>query len=353
MNKAIREHAATQDQASRHATVALTYSIGVDLGGTSLRVAALTEQGERLHGVTLPTRVSDGPMAVVTDICEAVREALGLVDRDLTLRGIGLGSPGPLALPEGRLLHLPNFPGFDGFELKAAVERELGMPVIVESDANAAALAEWQRGAGKEPAVDSLCMLTLGTGVGNGIILNHRIWHGMNGMGGEAGHVSILPDGVPCGCGGNGCLEMYASATGVRRLALERADAAKAAGLAQLASEKPAFMARDLAQLADAGDPEAIALFSDLGRYIGLGLAGLVNTLNLPLYVVGGGLASAWHLFAPEMFRTVRHYSYVYRLSEPKDHTRNEAGHTNIMPALLGPDAGIIGAAMLPYSDTF
>ena len=98
---------------------------------------------------------------------------------------------------------------------------------------------------------------------------------------------------------------------------------------------------------------DAVQLFDDLGRYVGLGLAALVNTLNLPLYIVGGGLASAWHLFAPEMFRTVRHFSYVYRLSEPLDHTVLEQQKTNIMPAQLGPDAGIIGAAMLPYSDTY
>jgi glucokinase len=330
-----------------------TFSIGVDLGGTSLRVSALAEDGERLNNTSLPTRVGDGPNAVVSDICNAIRGSLADASDSLKLRGIGLGSPGPIALPEGRLLHLPNFPGWDGFELKKSVEANLGMAVIVESDANAAALAEWQRGAGKELGAGSLCMLTLGTGVGNGIILNRRIWHGMNGMGGEAGHVPILPDGVACGCGGNGCLEMYASATGMRRMALERAHPGDSPGLARLLAEKPDFMARDLANLADTGDADALKLFNDLGRYVGLGLAGLVNTLNLPLYVVGGGLASAWHLFAPEMFRTVRHYSYVYRLSEPRDNRVLEQQKTNIMPATLGPDAGIIGAAMLPYSETF
>ena len=330
-----------------------SFSVGVDLGGTSLRVAALTEDGRRLSTISLPTRVSDGPDAVVSDICNAIRTTLDRAGSVVPLRGIGLGSPGPLELPNGRLLHLPNFPGFDGFELKQAVETNLGMPVIVESDANAAALAEWQRGAGKAMGVESLCMLTLGTGVGNGIILNHRIWHGMNGMGGEAGHLPILPDGIACGCGGNGCLEMYASATGMRRMALEMVEDGRSPGLARLVDEKPAFMARDLAHLAEQGDEAAIQLFAELGRYVGLGLAGLVNTLNLPLYLVGGGLASAWPLFAPAMFRTVRHYSYVYRLSEPGDVTVPEALKTNVLPATLGPDAGIIGATMLPYSDTF
>lgn len=334
-------------------TLGQSYSIGVDLGGTSLRVAALGESGKRLSSISLPTRVSDGPEAVVADICQAIKSTLDQAGNVVPLRGIGLGSPGPLELPGGRLLHLPNFPGFDGFELKQAVETQLGMPVIVESDANAAALAEWQRGAGKTLGVASLCMLTLGTGVGNGIILNHRIWHGMNGMGGEAGHLPILPDGIACGCGGNGCLEMYASATGMRRMALEMVDDGRSPGLARLVDEKPAFMARDLAHLAEQGDEAALQLFKGLGRYVGLGLAALVNTLNLPLYLVGGGLASAWPLFAPAMFKTVRHYSYVYRLSEPRDVAVPEALKTNILPATLGPDAGLIGAAMLPYSDKF
>ncbi len=335
-------------------SAAESYSIGVDLGGTSLRVAAFTGTGTRLSSLSLPTRVVDGPLAVVADICNAIRRTRDEAGNTLALRGIGLGSPGPLELPNGRLLHLPNFPGFDGFELKQAIESELGMPVIVESDANAAALAEWQRGAGTIlGGVASLCMLTLGTGVGNGIILDRRVWHGMNGMGGEAGHLPILPDGPACGCGSNGCLEMYASATGMRRMALEMVDEGGSPGLARLADENPAFMARDLAQLAEQGDEAAIRLFAALGRYIGLGLAGLVNTLNLPLYLVGGGLASAWPLFAPEMFRTVRHYSYVYKLSEPADNTVPEPMKTNILPAQLGPDAGIIGAAMLPYFAQF
>ena len=122
-------------------------------------------------------------------------------------------------------------------------------------------------------------------------------------------------------------------------------------GLASLMAEKPEFMARDVAALADTGDAAALQLFADLGRYVGLGLAALVNTLNLPLYIVGGGLASAWRLFAPQMFRTVRHYSYVYRLSEPVDHAVLEQQKTNIMPRDAGPgsrdhwsgDAALLG----------
>ena len=209
-------------------TASRTFSIGVDLGGTSLRVSALAENGERLNNRSLATRVSDGPDAVVSDICDAIRSSLADAGNRLPLKGIGLGSPGPLALPEGRLLHLPNFPGWDGFELKQAVEANLGMPVIVESDANAAALAEWQRGAGKALDVGSLCMLTLGTGVGNGIILNRRIWHGMNGMGGEAGHAPDLSGRRSLRMRQQWLFGDVCLGTGMRRMALERARAGTA-----------------------------------------------------------------------------------------------------------------------------
>ncbi len=327
-----------------------TYSIGVDLGGTNLRIASFSSDWQRLQSIVMDTRVAAGPEAVVEDICRAVRTVMQKTDSGLTLQGVAVGSPGPLELPRGRLFHLPNFPGWDGFELKGALEAGLGHSVIVECDANAAAYAEWKLGAGKQEGAASLCMLTLGTGVGNGIILNGKIWHGMSGMGGEAGHVSLAPDGPLCGCGGQGCLELYASATGVRRRAHEMAAAGEAPGIAALIAKQPGVDTVDFAALASAGDAGAIELFRELGWYLGLGLAGLVNTLNLPLYVVGGGVASAWELFAPEMFATLRHYSYVYRFSDPQGEGDSERARTKVVPALLGTHSGLLGAAMLPYT---
>jgi predicted NBD/HSP70 family sugar kinase len=144
---------------------------------------------------------------------------------------VGLGTPGPLELPAGILHELPNLPGWDGFELRAELNSALNIAGIsctatIESDANVAALAECKLGAGSTHGVDSLCMLTLGTGVGNAIILNGAIWSGAHGMAGEAGHNSVWPDGLACNCGNSGCLEVYASATAVRRMAEDAADSA-------------------------------------------------------------------------------------------------------------------------------
>lgn len=329
------------------------YSIGVDIGGTNLRIAAYARGASGfLDSIALPTRLGDGRDAVVLDLRNAVRQLMDRYSPRLTLSGIGVGSPGPLELPAGRLRNPPNLPGWDGFELRAAIERALGMPVFLENDANAAALAECTLGRGKQLGIDSLCMLTLGTGVGGGIILDGKIYDGMTGMAGELGHINIWPDGVTCGCGGQGCLEPYASATGARRIAEDMIATGRAPGLASLRKRSADFSAREISELAQTGDRSAKLVFGTVGSAIGIGLATLINTLNLPLYVIGGGLAASWALFSPALFRELNARSYVYRLvnAEEPDKQGRRIGKTLIEPAELGPDSGLLGACLLPFA---
>ncbi len=316
-------------------------TIGVDLGGTNLRIGAYSQSSGLLQTIQLATRLFDGRDAVAADMCEAIQRLLDRYLPQRPLAGIAIGSPGPLELPEGVLRKPPNLPGWDSFELRATVERALGRPVMVQNDANLAALAECLLGRGKTLGVDSLCMLTLGTGVGGGIILRGKIWDGMTGMGGEVGHLNIWTEGgMACGCGSYGCLEPHASATGVRKMADEMIARGKAPGLAALRASNPAFTARDVAELATARDADARTIFGSVGRSLGIGLASLVNTLNLPLYVLGGGLANSWNLFSPALFQELRQRSYIYRLT---------GGKTHIATAELGPDAGLLGACLLPF----
>jgi glucokinase len=327
-------------------------TIGIDMGGTNLRIAAFDATWKRLAAVNLPTRVAAGPQAVVDDVREAIDRVLAQCGAKYELLGVGIGAPGPLELPSGKFHRPPNLPGFDGFGLKEAMESALHVPVIVECDANAAAFAEWKSGVGKEMPVDSMCMLTLGTGVGAGIILHGRLWHGMNGMGGEGGHIPLVEDGFACGCGGRGCLEQYASATAICRsgtLAAARGNAPRIARLiAHRIENHSEFTARDLAGLAREGDRVAQQIFADAGKYLGMALATLVNVFNLPLYVIGGGVVSGWDLFAPRMFEELRSLSYIYGLTEPAADQPFTAGKTFVVPAGTGPDAGLLGAAMLP-----
>ncbi|HYK37212.1 ROK family protein [Alloacidobacterium sp.] len=318
------------------------FSIGIDLGGTNLRIAAFTSEWYRLEAITIPTRVQDGPGAVLDDMCAAVRKLVAGCGGGGNLAGMGLGSPGPLELPSGRLLTPPNLPGFERLELKTELEKRLQVPVIVECDANAAALAECHAGVGRKSNCLSLCMLTLGTGVGSGIILNGRVWHGFAGMAGEAGHVPVYHGGLLCGCGTHGCLEQYASATAIARAGQELTHTRTHNGFGTIT-------ARSIAEAALAGDTESQRIYDCVGEALGIGLASLVSMLNVPLYVIGGGVAAAWDLFAPAMFAEMDRGSYIYRLTRPANPAEYEAGKTNVFPAELGPDSGLLGAAMLPF----
>ena len=324
------------------------FSIGVDLGGTNLRVAAYRSGSQVAELISLPTRLSQGRDRVIHDLKDAVLALRGKFTGHGEYLGIGVGTPGPLELPAGVIRNPPNLPGWDGFQIREAIEQAVGEAIFLESDANAAALAEFELGSARAAGIHSLCMLTLGTGVGNGIILNGRIWHGNNGMAGEAGHLMVEPDGMDCPCGGRGCVELYASATGVVRMARESTDAAL---VAALPADKAEWTSRRIGDAAQAGNPAAIAIFERVGRAVGLALGSTANILNLPLYVVAGGLSNAWDLFAPAMFAEMRLRSYVYRpTAAAPDDLLDTPGKSFVRHAELGSDSGILGACLLPFT---
>jgi glucokinase len=281
-------------------------------------------------------------------MADAVRNMHKACGNHASFAGIGIGSPGPIELPEGKLRAPANLPGWDGLELRSELEMLLEMPVIVESDANAAALAEWHMGAGRLHKTDSIAMLTLGTGVGGGLVLNGKIWHGSMGMAAEPGHTVVYPDGLPCNCGSHGCLEMYASATAVRRMALDASAVTGGGRLKSILDEHGDINAHQVALLARDGDAASIGIFEVVGEALGIGLASAVGALNLPNHAIGGGMAQAWDLFAPSMYRSLYRCSQIYRLTMPHDVEVFEPRKTNICPAVLGPEAGLLGAALLP-----
>ena len=330
-------------------------TIGIDLGGTSTRVGVYDAALQLLAQSSMQTLVPAGPQACVDAMATMIRKLLAELGLSATdVLGIGIGSPGPINLRLGVLGVLPNLPGWEYFPLRQSLATATGMPVVLESDANAAAIAEWKLGAGKDTQLETFGMLTLGTGVGSGFILGGRVWHGMFGMGGEAGHATVQPGGWQCGCGSKGCLEAYASANGLLRLAkaaVENGEASPA--LREIVLHPEGFTPLHVATLAQSqGDRSASLTFERLGYYLGLGLSNLINTLDLPMIVIGGGVGSAWPLFAPEMFRTVREHSFVYRLVAPTQLEVREVDRTFICPAQLGPAAGLMGAALLPRMES-
>src|SRR5260221_4148024 len=335
-----------------------TFAIGVDLGGTNLRIAAVDSNGKTLEKISTSTEVSRGRNLVIDEMCAAIQQTVTKFRGAGELAGIGIGVPGIMEMQTGMVRASPNLPGWHDYPVRDEIERRLGTTVVLENDANAAALGEKWLGAGA--TVEDMCMLTLGTGVGGGVVLNGRVWHGMTGMAGELGHMNVEPDGPPCNCGSRGCLEQLASATAVKRMAVEAVATGKASELARAMDEDPEFSSKVVHQMATQGDVPAQEIFRRVGKALGIVLADLVNIFNLPMYVVGGGVASAWDAFAPAMLETIRRNSFVYRATAPAKNTRAVEGRnlpydglpsrrtTIITRALLGSDAGLIGAARLP-----
>ena len=334
------------------------YSIGVDLGGTNLRIAAVDQAGNLLEKATLGTKVARGRDFVIDQMTESIQRLGKKIGRDFSLAGIGIGVPGIIDMETGMLRESPNLPGWSDYPVHSEIERRLKTPVILENDANAAALGEKWLGAARD--VDDMCILTLGTGVGGGIVLGGRIFHGMTGMAGEFGHITVDPDGHPCNCGNRGCAEQYASASAVMRMAREAIAGGKASQLARAAESDPEFSARIVFNLALQGDKPCLEIFRRVGEALGILLADIVNGLNLPMYVVGGGVSSAWEAFAPTMFEVLPQRSMVYAATAPAQRSESGTGaaaavqaraagrKTVITRALLGSDAGLYGAARLP-----
>ncbi len=329
--------------------VAPCYAIGIDLGGTNLRIAAYSGETERLEVIALRTRLADGPHAVLRDMADAVKSLYQRCGVHGEFRGVGIGSPGPIELPAGKILAAANLPGWEKLSLKDELEKLLDMPVIVESDGNTAALAEFKLGAGRAFGVDSVAMFTLGTGVGGGIILDGRIWHGATGAAGEPGHTVTYPGGRACNCGSRGCLEVYASASAVRKFGEEAALAPGGERLREL-FDAGSLQAESMADLARDGDAAAQAIFNRAGDALGIGVACWIGALNLSLYTVGGGLSQAWDLLAPALYRSIEANSQVFRLTKAADRDVFDPLRTNVCRAHLGSEAGLLGAALLPFA---
>ena len=333
------------------------YSIAVDLGGTNLRIAAITTDGKLLEKVNLSTKVDLSPDHVVGEMCDAIQRLSANYRSGGALVGAGIGIPGIIDLEAGVVRKSANLPNWSGYPVRNEIERRLGTRICMDNDAKLAALGEQWLGAAR--GADSMAMITLGTGIGGAIVLNGKIFHGMNGMAGEFGHITIEPEGSPCGCGNRGCAERYASATAIVRMAKEAIASGEAPELAQAAGSDAEFSAKSIYELATKGDRPAQRIFERFGRSLGMMLADIVNVLNLNMYVIGGGVVSAWDAFAPAMFDEMQERSVVYAATVPDDLSSRKTGaagnvdastrkKTIVARAILGSDAGLYGGARLP-----
>jgi Transcriptional regulator/sugar kinase len=296
------------------------------MGGTNLRAAAIDSSGKLIQKISGTTDLAEGRDAVLSDMIASINK-LKASGGEGRLAGVGIGVPGFIEMEKGYIVGSNNLPQFDNFPVRDEIEKRLGTPVILENDANAAALGEKWMGAGQD--VNDLVLLTLGTGVGGGIICAGKILHGHVGMAGELGHMTVIPGGNPCGCGNYGCLEKHASATSV-------------VAMARMLSLGEELTSEDVYKLAAGGNEKAKMIFHTMGTALGIALATLVNIFNFPLYLLSGGVLAGWDQFAPAMLAEVERRSFTYRHAK-----------TRIEKATLGNEAGLYGAAYLPLQRQF
>jgi glucokinase len=278
----------------------------------------------------IPTRIADGYPALLenlTSLCGSLLADPGA--RKLRIGAVGMGAPGIIGA-DGGVRVSPNLPELNGRALAADLEGLLGLPTVVVNDANAICWGEALFGAGK--CFASFLTVTLGTGVGGGLVLGRRIWTGADGAAGEIGHLTVVPQGRPCGCGNHGCLEQYASATGIVLGARERLAAGRKGLLAEVPPEE--LTSHAVSEAARRDDPLALAVFEEAGRALGQALAGVANLLNLDGAVVTGGASESFDLLLPWIQQEIRQRAFEL----PGKRLRIVRGE-------LGDDAGILGAA--------
>lgn len=311
--------------------------IGIDLGGTSVKLAILTQKGEIQQKWSIPTNILDEGSHIVDDIIESIRhriETLGLSTEDFL--GIGMGSPGVVDRHAGTVIGAYNLNWKTLQPIKEKIEGALGLPFYIDNDANVAALGEKWVGAGNNDP--DVVFVTLGTGVGGGVIAGDQLIHGFSGAGGELGHVTVdFERPIACTCGKKGCLETVASATGIVNLTRRYADEyAGDSKLKAMIDDGQQVTAKDVFDLAKADDALALIVIRHFSRYLGIACSHFANILNPSRIVIGGGVSAAGEFLLNGVRETFE--ENVFPPIREK---------TTLALAELGNDAGVIGAASL------
>ena len=312
------------------------YRIGVDLGGTNIAVGLVNENAELVKKVSAPTGATRSGEEIVADIaalCKKVCEEAGIAIESIV--GVGIASPGIANHDTGVVEYANNLP-FLKFPIADLLRAQIGdIPVRIENDANAAAWGEAVAGAAK--GTKNSVMITLGTGVGGGIVIDNKVYSGFNYAGGELGHIVIQVDGVPCSCGRKGCWEAYSSATALIRMTKEKIDECRATGRPTIMTDQPKVSGRTACDAMRAGDEAAKEVYDMYIKYLASGIATIVNIFQPEVISLGGGVSNEGQSLIDAIEPIVRAEQYGGDL----------VALTQIRIAKLGNDAGIIGAAML------
>lgn len=310
--------------------------IGVDLGGTTIKFAILTDKGEIQQKWSIETNILSDGQLIIPDIIDSINHHIDMYDMSVDqFDGIGLGSPGTINHEKGAIKGAFNLNWTNEVYPVRDIEKGTGLPVVIENDANVAALGERWQGAGNN--ADDVVFVTLGTGVGGGIIANGKLIQGQNGAAGEIGHVTVDPNGFMCTCGKRGCLETIASATGIVRVARDRAsEYAGNSELKAMLDDGQDISAKDVFDLAKKDDDLAMMVVDYVCDSLGFVLGNIANTLNPKFVVIGGGVSAAGDFLLNKVDKAMR-----------KNEFATIKDSTELRLASLGNGAGVIGAASL------
>lgn len=313
---------------------------GVDIGGTTTKLAFIGMDGKIIRKWEIKTDHSCEGKNITSNIAKSIDQKIEEIKMTKhNLLGIGIGAPGPVNYKAGVILNAVNLGWRDSFPLKDLLEKKTSLPVYLDNDANCAALGEMWKGAGK--GTKDLVFVTIGTGIGGGVIINGEIVQGINGAGGEIGHITAIPiGGYHCNCGKKGCIETIASATGIVRQANEELVKKDARGeLKEILNQMGTITAKNVMDCVRTGDPSAKRVMENVSFYLGFILAGIANTLNPEKVVLGGGVSKAGKVLLNPVKKKFEQFAF-----KPV----RESTVMNL--ATLGNDAGIIGAAWLVKS---
>ncbi len=310
--------------------------IGLDVGGTFIKAGLVDRNGGILARLKKPTEAFSGKQKFLDKLSSILRTFDDLFAHHLNIAGAGIGVPGIIDLGTGVIASSPNFPGWNPFPIRRMLAGRVRFPFFLENDANAAALGEMWMGSAK--GAKNFCFITLGTGVGGGLVLNGEVWHGIDGMAGEVGHMTVDPSGPICLCGNHGCLEAFASANALRRTIKEDFHKRGSKFFTRFGTD--GLDGELVHRAAKEGDPLARAAFAAMGTALGIGIANLVNLLNLERIVLGGGLSAAWKFFFPALREELEKRPFAAMARRAK-----------IVRARVGEDAGILGGAYLAWRE--
>lgn len=305
---------------------------GIDLGGTKILVLIADSAGEVLGQCRVATEAAQGTEAVIERIASAAREACAAAKVEISaVRAIGVSAPGPVDAEGGIITDPPNLPGWHNVPLARILRERLGRPAVLENDANCQGVAEHAFGAGQ--GYRHMIFITVSTGIGAGIILDDELYTGASGAAGEVGHLSVAADGPVCGAGHVGCLEAFASGTAIANRARELIAAGLLPRTARIAEHNPPLDAEDVFRAGEEGEAEASAIIERAGRYLGIGLASLINTLNPQAIVLGGGVINMGERIMGPAIDTARQRSFAQAFSD-----------VQIVEGKLGERAAALGA---------